>query len=442
MTPRSLSHTALRTGLIVILLAQTAVAQGVDTGMTLNLTPHCTSVDRSACPAFDVADGQHLKTTKLAAGDIIDLDIVVTGLKYSEVETIESWLKYDPLILEARSVEGTDAFSAPTPGEQSIDAVLGIVKIGGETKGTLKASSVSIARVTFRVIATTSSTEVSFFGYKVDGTGQTLVNGPYGKKTEKGGLPPPPCFGDVIGCRGAPNPLLSVHPSALTVILTDSVVASSSSQSTATVGQSSSVGTTLIPITAAAGSSVASGAQSSASSATTAGDTGTSAFTLLQIQRLRVTTRDTAAFLDWLALLSAETAGYNVYYGTVSGRYIQRRSVAATETSLSIRDLAAGTTYYFAVRGVNANGQESLFSQEVSVTIGKPETSTSPMDAAVTDEPIVEGNPIANHDGDIIQGETGIGSTILMLLILSAVTGTVLAFRRQLALVPASPYGS
>ncbi|MDD5055036.1 MAG: cohesin domain-containing protein [Candidatus Peribacteraceae bacterium] len=453
MTLRTFPRTALQTGLIVLLMTQEAAAQGTTTDMTLLLTPHCTTTDRSTCASFSVADGQHLKTDKLSAGDILDVDVVVTGLKYAQVETIESWLKYDPAILEARSVESTAAFSAPTPGEQTIDAVLGIVKIGGETKGTLTTSSTAIARVTFRVIASTNNTEVSFFGYKVDGTGQTLVNAAYGKKTDGGVLPPPPCFGDVIGCRGAPNPLLRIHPSALTVILTDQTAGSASfSQSTSSAGQSSSNGSTFIPITTAAGSDSGTQIINPTGVGTLAGtqgpadatneSTAASSFTLLQVQRLRVTSRDTAAFLAWQALLSAETAGYNVYYGTVSGRYIQRRSVASADTSLSIRDLAPGTVYYFAVRGVNASGQESQFSQEVSVTVGQPETSTSPMEAVIPDEPAVEGNPIAIRDGEIIQGETGMGETVLMLLFVSAIIGTSLAFRRQLILTHTAPYGS
>lgn len=440
MTLRTFPCTALRTGLIVILLMQTAAAQGVSTDMRLSLTPHCTNTDRSTCPVFPVLDGQRLKTSKLATGDILDVDVVVTGLAFAEVETIESWLKYDPAVLEARSVEGTEAFSAPTPGEQTIDAVLGIVKIGGETKDTLKTSSTAIARVTFRVIASTKDTEISFYGYMPSGNGQTAVNGPYGKQAEEGGLPPPPCFGDVIGCRGAPNPLLNVHPSALTVILTDPAASGTSSVPENTGEQSSGIDST-IPLTNAATDTNVPSAQTSSASGMAANTGENSAFTILQIQGLRVTTKDTAAFLSWQALRSAETAGYNVYYGTVSGRYIQRRSVASVDTSLSIRDLAPAATYYFAVRGVNAAGQESIFSQEVSVVIGKPETSTSPLEAGIV-EPVVEGNPITNHDGQILQGETGIGNTILMLLLISAVTGTALAFRRQLTLTHTSSYGS
>lgn len=427
-------RTALLTSLtMTMVMAQSVLAQSAGSDMTLILAPHCTNADRVTCPTFTVANADHLKTDTLAAGDILDLDIVVSGPKFADVETIESWLKYDPSILEARSVESTQAINAPTPGEQTIDAAQGIVKIGGGTKGMLKANQTAIARVTFRVVASTNNTEISFYGYKVDGTGQTTVNAAFGRKEENGGLPAAPCFGDIIGCRGAPNPLMSTHPSALTVILVNPNAAAASSQPGADT-------TAVLPSAAAAESNTVPMQTTSETPAAipTANTTGATTFTTLQIQGLKVTTKDTAAYLAWMALRSAETVGYNVYYGTVSGRYIQRRSVPSADTSLSIRDLAPGMTYYFAVRGVNAKDQESVFSQEVSVAIGKPETSTSPMAATIIAPTPVDGNPVVNHQGTVIQGETGIGSSMLMLAMIAAITGTAFAFRRQLTLMHSS----
>ena len=99
MILHTLPRTALLTGLIAMLITQSVSAQAPGTDMSLSLAPHCTIADRSACPAFSVADGTHLTTATLAAGDILDIDVVVTGPQYAEVETIESWLKYDPTIL-------------------------------------------------------------------------------------------------------------------------------------------------------------------------------------------------------------------------------------------------------------------------------------------------------------------------------------------------------
>lgn len=55
-------------------------------------------------------------------------------------------------------------------------------------------------------------------------------------------------------------------------------------------------------------------------------------------------------------------AGYNVYYGRVSGGYTRLETVADTSADIGVR----GTrTVYFAVTAFNTYGLESLFSEEV-----------------------------------------------------------------------------
>ncbi len=177
---------------------------------------------------------------------------------------------------------------------------------------------------------------------------------------------------------------------------------------------------------------VSSAASSAATAATATASSVSSAaavsmvFTMLQVQGVRVTTEGSSAFLAWDALPSNEIVGYNIYYGTMMGSYIQRRGVEKSATSITIRALPTGTTYYFAVRGVNGGGQETDFSQEVAVSIGNPGTSTSPLNANSIP------TPTPGTGGDIA-GDTGVSSVLLLLLLISAVTGTGLAFRRQLS---------
>lgn len=85
-----------------------------------------------------------------------------------------------------------------------------------------------------------------------------------------------------------------------------------------------------------------------------------------------------------------------------------------------------GTTYYFAVRGVNGRDQETEFSQEVGISVGNPRTSTAPLTA----NSIPSGTPGTNGT---VAGETGLSSIILAFLLVSAITGTFLAYRRQCA---------
>ena len=59
-------------------------------------------------------------------------------------------------------------------------------------------------------------------------------------------------------------------------------------------------------------------------------------------------------------------AYYNVYYGVASAMYTN--VVAAdTDTTVSISNLVAGTTYYFAATAVDTSGLESVYSTEVPV---------------------------------------------------------------------------
>ncbi|OGJ66719.1 hypothetical protein A3F36_04790 [Candidatus Peribacteria bacterium RIFCSPHIGHO2_12_FULL_55_11] len=167
-----------------------------------------------------------------------------------------------------------------------------------------------------------------------------------------------------------------------------------------------------------------------------------SAFSLLQVQNVRVTTEGSAIYLGWEALNSSQLKAYNVYYGTTTGRYIQRKTVESSVKSLAIRSLPLGTTYYFAVRAVNMVDQESAFSQEIAVTVGDPKTSTAPLAAGSipTDGP--GKNPVQGSvtgDGGTVPGATGIPSIALTLALLSAVIGTGFASRRQMVALTDTP---
>ena len=62
-------------------------------------------------------------------------------------------------------------------------------------------------------------------------------------------------------------------------------------------------------------------------------------------------------------------AGYRVYYGTVSGTYLQARGsgiATGNQTSYVLNGLPKGYLYYFAVTAFDASGNESDFSTEAS----------------------------------------------------------------------------
>ena len=70
--------------------------------------------------------------------------------------------------------------------------------------------------------------------------------------------------------------------------------------------------------------------------------------------------------LSWNASPDADATGYAVHYGTVSGSYPHKVVVGLT-TSVTISNLCAGVTYYFAATTLyGASGEESAFSSEAS----------------------------------------------------------------------------
>lgn len=430
------------------------MAQGTVT--TLTFTPHCSEIPRDKCATFATQDAATLKTPKLSVGDILDIDIVLETQDPTSIHTVKSWLSYDAKSLEARSVELSPEMAAPFPGESMIDASTGTVKIGAETKGSVKQPKTSVARVTFRVLSASNDTEIRFSGFSVSGNGNTAVNGTPSKKTGPNGgyLPDPPCIDVIVGCKGTTTPLLQAEPTKLKVILSDAMatIPSALAQTpTATPPQVTGPSSVQnyarpVPITAMENQNLPAdrtrlqpqGNQQTVPLAM--GTTGQSAstakasstFGLLQVQDVRVTSRERNIFLGWRELKSSDIKGYNIYYGTTSGRYMQRRSLPPKTTSLVLRDLEPGVTYYLAVRAFSTSDQESSFSQEVSVTVGKPETSTAPLTQVESDITAPEGNPIERKGGRIVSGETGMTNTLSLLLLISAGVGTLCALRRQI----------
>ena len=81
-------------------------------------------------------------------------------------------------------------------------------------------------------------------------------------------------------------------------------------------------------------------------------------------------------------------ANYKLYYGVVSGTYTNSAS-AGTSLTVSISNLVAGATYYFAATATDTSGLESDYSTEVSTTITSP--NQPPTLAALANVTINEG---------------------------------------------------
>ena len=73
--------------------------------------------------------------------------------------------------------------------------------------------------------------------------------------------------------------------------------------------------------------------------------------------------------VTWLENSEQDLAGYKVYYGTQSGEYSEAINTTDTSQLLTLTP-DIGATYYFAVTAYDTSGNESDYSEEVSLFVG------------------------------------------------------------------------
>ncbi len=412
-----LSRATALTAFTAILVTQVPVASAASPDITLELRPHCTvettfggavpdvngTMTPTTCPEFTVRDPQNRETPVLHVGDVLDLDLVIHNPSRFPLDRFRTWIAYDSTVLQGSGIILTDIFPAPTPGEADFSPSDNFIKVSGATTTPVSAQLVTVARITLKVISAPPTGDILTF------------DDPSGKLDSRTAA--------VTSENDIEQNLASPIQGGL-IVRMEAGAATSTASSATSVAPASSAASSVGTVTASSVSSVASLASNSSSSKAPA----VTLFNKLQVQGLRITTDGSSVYLAWNPLPSTELVGYNVYYGTVSGRYLQRRSVDKNTMTLTIRALPLGVTEYAAVRGVNAAGQETDFSQEVAVTVGNPKTSTSPLTGA-----LIDGGPQGNTPGTDgnVAGETGPASWLVLFALISAVIGTFLAVRRQ-----------
>jgi hypothetical protein len=72
--------------------------------------------------------------------------------------------------------------------------------------------------------------------------------------------------------------------------------------------------------------------------------------------------------LAWNQSPDTNTVGYNIYYGTVSGNYTNKVAIGNV-SAITISNLTAGTTYYFVATAFDANGNQSVYSNEATIIV-------------------------------------------------------------------------
>ena len=87
--------------------------------------------------------------------------------------------------------------------------------------------------------------------------------------------------------------------------------------------------------------------------------------------------QDATVKVSWDANSEGDLAGYKVYYGQASGNYSQVVDLG-NKTTVDVKNLTRGRTYYFAVTAYDQSGNESGFSTEVSIAIQEAADTQAP----------------------------------------------------------------
>lgn len=95
--------------------------------------------------------------------------------------------------------------------------------------------------------------------------------------------------------------------------------------------------------------------------------------------------------LTWNPNIDPDIAGYNVYWGTSSRSY-DFYGDAGNETSCTVTNLEGGRRYFFAATARDLSGNESGFSDEVSIYLPVETTDTETPPAS---EPVYEGDLVS-----------------------------------------------
>src|SRR3989338_5583295 len=385
--------------------------------VTLRLRPHCEAVNQQECPSYAVKDPLTIQTPEIVKGSLIDMDLVIDNPTGQPITRVRGWMSYDSILLEGKKIEPSAAFPVVTPGEADFAALQGFLKLGLQTEAGKTVSDLVIPVARIQMLAAEvpqgGKTVIAFYDVQTSTDGHTAV---------------------IVDEDGQEKNVLVEVPGSLLVQLKQdqaAPIASAASSAPASAAAITSSSVTSIEASASSVASSIDGAASSISSVAAVPQEKTS-FTLLQVQNLRLTTEGSTVYVAWDALTSSELQGYNVYYGAEMGRYLQRRTLPMEATTLTVRALPQDTTYYFAVRAINMNQEESAFSKEVAVKVGDPRTATAPLVLGQDTGPRGQ-NPLTASTTQSygVPCKTGVSSILLLLFIASAVIGTLLAFRRQ-----------
>ena len=388
------------------LLGMAVSVEAATKDIELALRPHCAST-QSKCAEYLQYDPETLITNGLSTGDTFEVDLVDRNPSKQPIQSVQSWLEYDSEILEGDEVRISDSFPLVAPGEKDFASEKSLIKIGASNvAGGMRSPEEVFARISFKVIAEVPEdaipARISFHQYQLLGSeGKTKVfvieegrtvnvlkTRPRDLRLYFGEDPPPTLIPPKPQPVPRPTPTPGPTPSPIP-------------------GPNPSPGPVVNP--------------------------GADQFSLLRPQGLRLTTKNDEVYLMWSPLNDPAVIGYNVYYNTISGRYINRRTLGKQVTNVTISALPVGQRYFFAVTAYSADQRETDYSNEASIIIGDPTTSTSPLTITPTTPSEPPKDPVNVLDGAGSGTPAQTGMPISLAIGICALIGVAFLLRRRLS---------
>ena len=268
------------------------------------------------CPRFEVEDPQTLKTIPLGIGDTLEFDVAVYNPSRQPLNHVRSWISYDINILEGVSIDITPNFPLVTPGESDFDHINGniMIEASNEEQGANAFGVVAVAHVKLRVKSTPpSGTHISF--YDIQPGGHTAINTKengndvYVLGDEPGGL-------HVIFAQNTPPPNDQQAPPQENNPPPDGQQPPPQGNNPPQeefFGENNPPPINQPPPPPPVNSPQPENGDTPADVSEQPSER--TAFALLQVRNLRVTSDGTSVFLAWDELNSSSLQAYNIYYG-------------------------------------------------------------------------------------------------------------------------------
>lgn len=260
-------------------------------------------------------------------GEEFSVDIYIKNPSQQKIISAQTWLEYDKAKLEVVKIDTSNsAFDFVAPGENQFDQTKGLIKIGRSSIGTqTNVPELFVANISFKVITKYQGKAVlKFYDYQLSESGHTSVR---------------------VMEDNFPVNVLENAPKAFAISVNQAGAVSTGGQNletTNTQGQNSALSTANRP-------------------------TG-----------FKATTGNGYIFMVWDKSKDTKIKGYNLYYSTTSGRYLQRRPLGNVN-QYEMGNLENGKIYYLSITAYDYTDRETDYSDEIRITVGDPNSSSSPI---------------------------------------------------------------